>query len=152
MSIRLERALADDALPRLVTELRAEGHSVAAAYRLVYGGFQDRLRTARRMDDVAKLLAACEAVQHALGTTFEPELFAMMDRHLHAGTLRTLVVDLHDREAWTKRRLYDTFLAFTFALDAAGREAETATVEDELDVLSGWCAAAARLWPDEPLD
>lgn len=152
MLSRIERALTDDVLTGLVTELRAEGHSIAAVYRLLYGGFQDSLRAARRMDDVAKLLAACEAVQHALGTTFEPELFATIDRHLQAGTLRALVVDLHDREAWTKRRLYDTFFAFSFALDAAGREAETDIIDDELDVLSGWCAAAARLWPDEPLD
>ena len=149
---RLERALVEDRLPQLVTELRAEGLSITAAYKLLYGPFQDSLRAKARTGDVAKLLAAAEAVQHALGGTFEPELFARIDQHLRARTLRELVTELHDKDSWSKRRLYDTLHAFTFALDAAGREDDTIKVEDELDALSGWGTKKTRLWPDEPLE
>lgn len=149
---RLERALAEGAPARIVGELRAEGHSILETYRFLYGAFQQILRAAGRAEDVAKLLAACEAVQHALGATFEPELFATIDRHLREGTLSGHVIDLHDREGWSKRRLYDTLLAFTFALDAAGREGDSVRVDDELDIISGWCAPGVRLWPDEPMD
>jgi len=123
-----------------------------AVYHMLYGAFQTHLRGARRAEEVASLLAACAEVQHALGASFEPAMFARIDPYVRAGTLHELVVELHDREGWSKRRLYDTLLAFTFALDAAGREDDTIRVEDELDVISGWCSASARLWPDEPMD
>jgi len=149
---RFERSLAAGELVALVGELRAEGHAIMAVYHLLYGAFQTHLRAARRAEDVAALLAACATVQRALGTSFEAELFARIDPHVRAGTLHALVVELHDREGWSKRRLYDTLLAFTFALDIAGREDDTISTEDEIDVISGWCAASRRLWPDEPMD
>jgi hypothetical protein len=149
---RFERALASGALVELVGELRTEGHEILACYRFLYGAFQTHLRAARRPEEVAALLAACETVQHALGATFDPMLFARIDASLRTRALHALVVELHDREGWSKRRLYDTLLAFSFALDAAGRGDETHVVDDELDVISGWCAASAQLWPDEPMD
>lgn len=147
---RLERALVAGELARLCAELVAEGHTIAETYGLLYGTLQQSLRAAGRVDDVDKLLAACESVRHALGATFEPQLAARIDRHLpghlQPTTLGELVVELHDREGWSTGQIYEALHGYTFALDAAGRDHDRERVEDELDLLYN------RRWPDEPMD
>jgi hypothetical protein len=79
-----------------------------------------------------------------------PELLARLDQALAAGELEALVIAWHDVEARPKPWIYETLSAYRAVLDAADRAEDVITVEDELDVLWGWCARSRYRWPDEP--
>jgi len=147
---RLEDALDTDSLPKLMADLRAEGLTIGQAYQLVYGDYQTHLRSAGDTPAVERLLQACDAAQTALARTFDPQLQARLDHGLQLG-IHDFVAQLHDEQGWSKQRIYDALSTYIFVLRAAGREEDEDHICDVLDVLTGWCSASRRLWPDEEL-
>ncbi len=83
-----------------------------------------------------------------MSRTLDAPLRARFDGALREGSLDQLAVSLHDNDNWSKQEIYDTLCAFMSTLDP-NAEDDREPVCEVLDVLTGWCAPSARLWPDE---
>jgi hypothetical protein len=122
--------------------LRAEGLPPARVALVICVFFPRELRVRGRAGEVAGVLEQAPAALEALGIPVPRLEQALRDR-----ALTPLVLELHEREGWSKAHILAALKSFSVLLTARGRDDEA--VLAVLDRLTGFAAREDQLWPDE---
>jgi len=141
---RMDREVMAGRLIDHARALRAEGVPLARIALVVCVFFPRELRLRGRAGEIAELLQRAPAVLEALGCPVE-----RLEQGLRDRALTPMVLDLHEREGWSKARILAALKSFSVLLTARGREREDEAVLAVLDRLTGFAAREQQLWPDE---
>lgn len=145
---RFDAALRAGRLEGLALEIHAAGLPMRATADL-FTDYAIYLRDAGRTGDADLVHAALDSVLGVLGGRLNPKLVAGFEAALRGGTLVGFAQALHGA-GLKKQEITDRFVEFTFLLRGAKLDADEERVDEVVDLLCGWCDAAARLFPDEP--
>ena len=139
---RMDREVAAGRLVEHARRLRDEGLPLARVALVLCVFFPRELRVRGRDGEIPALLDQAPAALEALGVPL-----ARLEQALRDRSLMSLILQLHEEEAWSKARILAVLKSFSVLLTARGRDDEA--VLAVLDRLTGFAAREHQLWPDE---